>query len=446
VTIDMTEGLVPLPPHRRRLVVQRDQEGRWSKPPGVGWSALGRRRIRGVTLHRLDATLWAADRDLRDPAAATLLDWGIDHQTGETLLWNDPTGEATPWASGPIAGPYGDGAAFLARFAALSRVGPEVVDRDRVNLGVGGFYRRPGGRWAIESPWSEASRQAVAQLCAHYAHEYGVAWHEFPIAPEDGFSFLAWHHEFAQGAGAVCPGRLVMDLTDDLVERARQILRAHQTGTEPPQTATGIVYPEGLNRARAVELFGELPTAGGPIRFDERDHVARLWLEVGAVERRRFPPLQEAIEGTVPGERYYRFQGGLLIRRAGRLVEVVATSGRAVGDPNDGDALPSLRLTAGSAVGPPVSIPPLPPWDTKRPETHGLDLLTAREREVLALLPLGLRDGEIGLRFGISTRTVECHVQRVLRKLDLPNRAAAAAFAALHGLTTGDELQQPPAA
>ncbi len=175
-----------------------------SRPASAGAPSAGG-RCGGVTLHRLDASLWAADRDLRNPATATLLDWGIDHQTGETLLWNEPEGEVTPWASGPIAGAYGDGAAFLNRFAGLSRIGVEVVDRDRVNLGIAGFFRQPGGRRPIESPWSEASRQAAAQLCAHYAHDYGIAWHEFPTAPDDGFSFLTWHHEFAQAGSLVCP-------------------------------------------------------------------------------------------------------------------------------------------------------------------------------------------------------------------------------------------------
>jgi DNA-binding NarL/FixJ family response regulator len=56
-------------------------------------------------------------------------------------------------------------------------------------------------------------------------------------------------------------------------------------------------------------------------------------------------------------------------------------------------------------------------------------LLSAREEEVLELLPLGLSNAEIGSRLFISAKTVEHHVSRILAKLDVKTRAAAAAYA-----------------
>jgi DNA-binding NarL/FixJ family response regulator len=51
-----------------------------------------------------------------------------------------------------------------------------------------------------------------------------------------------------------------------------------------------------------------------------------------------------------------------------------------------------------------------------------LDLLTAREREVLQLIARGYRYKEIAARLHLSVRTVESHVSAVLRKLQLSSR------------------------
>ena len=60
--------------------------------------------------------------------------------------------------------------------------------------------------------------------------------------------------------------------------------------------------------------------------------------------------------------------------------------------------------------------------------------LTARELDVLRFLVEGLSDAEIAARLTLSERTIGHHVSAILRKLDVPSRARAAAAAA--GLLT----------
>ena len=59
-------------------------------------------------------------------------------------------------------------------------------------------------------------------------------------------------------------------------------------------------------------------------------------------------------------------------------------------------------------------------------------LLTKREGEVLALLSQGYRQSEIASTLVISPTTVATHIQRVLKKLGVHDRAQAVALA-LHG-------------
>ncbi|MGW3286860.1 response regulator [Streptomyces sp. NPDC001002] len=58
-----------------------------------------------------------------------------------------------------------------------------------------------------------------------------------------------------------------------------------------------------------------------------------------------------------------------------------------------------------------------------------VDALTAREREVLALLGSGLSNGQIARRLHVVEGTVKAHVSSVLARLGVDNRAAAAVVA-----------------
>ena len=72
--------------------------------------------------------------------------------------------------------------------------------------------------------------------------------------------------------------------------------------------------------------------------------------------------------------------------------------------------------------------PTASPWSTRRSSracsaagasASALDELTAREREVLALLAEGLSNHAIAQRLVVTDRTVEAHVKQIFQKLDL---------------------------
>jgi DNA-binding NarL/FixJ family response regulator len=62
------------------------------------------------------------------------------------------------------------------------------------------------------------------------------------------------------------------------------------------------------------------------------------------------------------------------------------------------------------------------------------DLLTPREREVLALIGQGLSNTEIAAELTLGEGTIKTHVGHIFAKLNLRDRAAAVVFAFDHGL------------
>ncbi|MFD1951691.1 PAS domain S-box protein [Sphingomonas arantia] len=80
------------------------------------------------------------------------------------------------------------------------------------------------------------------------------------------------------------------------------------------------------------------------------------------------------------------------------------------------------------------------------PTGVGLDELTPREREVLALICRGLDDKSIARTLGVSGNTVRNHVARIYSKIGVNRRNAAAAWARARGFDGDSLLAQRAAA
>ena len=72
--------------------------------------------------------------------------------------------------------------------------------------------------------------------------------------------------------------------------------------------------------------------------------------------------------------------------------------------------------------------------DPLRPSPAALTQLTAREREVLTLIALGLSNTEIAGRLAMSVPTAKTHVSRILAKLGARDRAQLVVIAYQSGL------------
>jgi len=65
------------------------------------------------------------------------------------------------------------------------------------------------------------------------------------------------------------------------------------------------------------------------------------------------------------------------------------------------------------------------------PTVVGKASLSGRERDVIDLVASGLTNRQIAMRLGLSPRTAETHMARILRKLGVPCREQAAAWASV---------------
>jgi DNA-binding NarL/FixJ family response regulator len=74
------------------------------------------------------------------------------------------------------------------------------------------------------------------------------------------------------------------------------------------------------------------------------------------------------------------------------------------------------------------------------PRTSDLELLTDREREVLALICEGRSDAQMGSMLNLSQNTVRNHIASLYRKIGVNRRSAAIIWARERAITTQDAL------
>lgn len=133
--------------------------------------------------------------------------------------------------------------------------------------------------------------------------------------------------------------------------------------------------------------------------------------------------LSDRADGTTVLEAMRRGADGYLtkadgLRHVGAAIRAVATGKRVID--------PALEEAAVSQLG-----------RFARQAREGAEVmgsLTGRERQILELLSEGLTTQQIGRRLGISPRTVETHVSKLYRKLEVRTRVQAVSKAASLGL------------
>jgi DNA-binding CsgD family transcriptional regulator len=162
------------------------------------------------------------------------------------------------------------------------------------------------------------------------------------------------------------------------------------------------------NRGRALPIGARIPMMGilanmlkNPVRFSlQQGRGGSLWTHVEAAEQP---------ECIIPL--------GLQQHSLG----IIALAGKHL-NPNAADisAMQALAGLIGMAMHQPKS------GEQPNIDRSILDQLTPRERELFALLPMGLSNVELGEKLGIASGTAKIHVERILNKLNLKDRTQAA--------------------
>jgi DNA-binding CsgD family transcriptional regulator len=181
------------------------------------------------------------------------------------------------------------------------------------------------------------------------------------------------------------------------------------------------MLPVLLARAEDIDVYTSVPAISG-----EQPGVAP-WYRAGA---RALVPIRSASDGA--------------------LLALWALGAPASGDlfdPDDLDAFNRVGRMAGLQIERAVLQGSRPMWAASRPPTAALAAvsgsafaptsrrdttparLTARETEVLALLARGYTNQRIAEELVIGVRTVETHVEHILRKLHVDSRADAMVWA-----------------
>jgi DNA-binding NarL/FixJ family response regulator len=214
------------------------------------------------------------------------------------------------------------------------------------------------------------------------------------------------------------PAVRVLIVDDDALMRAglRGVLSADPGIEVVGEAADGRA---AVHRARLLEPDVVLMD----VRMPERDGIAATRELLAALPRTRVVILTTFEQDDYIFPALRAGASGFLLKRT-RPEELIA----GIHTVAAGDSLLSPSVTS-RVIARMASQPGLPGADT------GLEELTAREREVLALVARGLSNAEIASALVIEESTVKTHTSRILGKLGLRDRVQAVIYAYQHGLS-----------
>jgi hypothetical protein len=292
------------------------------KPAGHGYGDYGPRRFRGVVLHRMAGTLLGTRSHFRATSGHgldALTDWGIGGALDGDLdgvidRYNDPDGRRSPWASGPAISPdgkllvNGDAVDWYRKYALSDPAGVNIFNRDTEAIELSGQY---------DTPVTEKQYRALVQLIAwRLDSKMKLPWYVWP-KNHDGVQAILWHGEI-MGWTKPCPGQVVIDLTDRLINDVRDYLRRYQEqATEMPQPQPPAQSPRPARPEDDPEVlkswFGRLIVDGRTLTYSPKAaenpaSISAIWRAHGEATGSypRIAGYSELPDGT----RVYEFDGG----------------------------------------------------------------------------------------------------------------------------------------
>lgn len=230
----------------------------------------------------------------------------------------------------------------------------------------------------------------------------------------------AWRHRDAHGA-AVVLAQLVREALDagDVFAAARHVRQLLPIGTER-QDVQPVVAATILTLA--VRLF-----------------VAAGRLEEAAGVQASLAPLQVLLTHSLSQTDHLAYSAAVeRLVAAGWVEDVGRTPGPSLREAHQVAGRGLLSLLADVDPGsPPILGPAVPSATQHREPSSAIDVLSPREREVLAMLVDGSGNRELAVALGISPKTVMHHTVSIYRKLGVRGRTEAATVAVRAGLPQG---------
>jgi predicted ATPase/DNA-binding CsgD family transcriptional regulator len=222
---------------------------------------------------------------------------------------------------------------------------------------------------------------------------------------------LARYRRLGSALGA---GRVLIHLGRGLTERG-------EAARALPLLREALAYDRAAgNRWYLAEALEALAAAA--VGLGEAERAARLSGAAGA--------LRDVLGAPVPPPDRALVEAGAAAARE-RLGEAGFAAALETGRALTPEEAAAEAEAIGASGAPPGSSPAAPAALAAHPDPA---VLTPREIEVLRLVAAGRSNAEIAAALFISPRTADTHVGRILGKLGVGSRAAAASYAVRHGL------------